>query len=97
MHNPGRSELILGGVLMIPGIIAGIFVDALPKQVLFDPRVVADSIVGAIFIGGWGLSEGGGKAVLVSMAFLGLALLSLLYYVGAVAVIVSVASIVRNS
>lgn len=97
MHSPGRSEGILGLFLMIPGGVAAIFVDALPLTVLFDPRVVADVIGGAIFVGGWGLLTDGVGAIPRSIFVLGLALLSLLYYVGIVAVAMSVVSIVRTA
>ncbi|WP_247730427.1 hypothetical protein [Halovivax limisalsi] len=97
MHPPGRSELRLGLGLMVPGGIAAIVVDALPPTVLFDPRVVADIVSGALFLGGWGLLTEGVDALAQTGFVIGLAGLSLLYYVGVVAVAVSAVSIVRKT
>lgn len=97
MHSPGRFDGVLGLGLMIPAAIAAVTLDALPVQVLFDPRVVGEVIIGAIFIGGRGLLTEGIESLPQSLFFSGLAILSLLYYIGVIVILLSVATLVRNT
>ncbi|MFC3958559.1 hypothetical protein [Halovivax cerinus] len=90
MHTTSRSDLALGLALILPGIITATLVDELAVTALADPRTIADSIAGAIFLGGWGGLEHG-------TPWVGLAVVHLLYYVGVGAVVASSLSIVRHS
>ncbi|AGB16667.1 hypothetical protein Halru_2075 [Halovivax ruber XH-70] len=90
MHTPDRSDLALGLALMLPGIITAVLVDGLAVTALVDPRTIADSIAGAIFLGGWGGLEHG-------ISWVALAVVHLLYYVGVGAVVASSLAIVRHS
>lgn len=82
MYSPGRFEVLIGVLFMIPGVITAVFVEEIPLQALIDPRLIVTGIIGAI----WN----------VDLLPLGLSLLYLLYFVGVVAILVSLVNRVRE-
>lgn len=47
MYSPGRFEVLIGVLFMIPGVITAVFVEEIPLQVLIDPHLIVTGIIGA--------------------------------------------------
>lgn len=82
MYSPSRVDFLVGVLCMIPGVITAVLIEEIPRRVLIDPSIIPLGIIGAI----WNRE----------LLPLGLSLLYLLYFAGAVVLFVSLVNRVRG-
>ena len=82
LHTPSSRELRIGVLLTLPGIAGVALFEAVPIQVLVRPDLAAGFFIGSLWH--------------VELGALGFGLLYVLYYMGLVAIIVSLISLARE-